>query len=205
MENAEARDGSGGQVGSSRSLVGRMNRSIFTLLLVALCGHVATPSRAQPDSAAKLSCPNGLIVHRYAPESPEAKVLRMRSGVELRASQERLLTITGSMVDGAIIWGIHQYDTPEERDRRTPTRTSYGVSLRLNQTGADQFQKVMAQKGKAEFVVVCNDVVLIAWPVGKERLEAVDVLLDDTVEAAEQFARSFTPHVRFEPRTPAPE
>lgn len=181
-----------------------MTTRIFILILLTCWGHAVISNCAHADTAAGLSCPRGLIVHRYAPESAEAKLLRTRKGVELRASQP-LLTITGSMVEEALISKYYQYNSPEERARLTPSETFFSVSLQLNRTGSNQVEKVLAGKRNAEFVVVCNGVVLIASPVGHYRVEAVDVLIDDSAEAAEQFARSFTPKVRFERRTPNPE
>jgi hypothetical protein len=175
---------------------------VGSLLLAMLwAAAVATQSAAAPERP-ELSCPKGLIVHRYAPSSSGAKILRTRTGVELRATQP-LLTISDSMVQDAAISKLYQYNSPEERARQTPSKTRFWVTLRLNRTGSIQVEKVMPGKQDAELVVACNDAVLIARALGKGRVEGIDVLIDDTAEAAEQFARSFTSNIRWEQRTPS--
>jgi hypothetical protein len=183
----------------------RAGFAVFIVFL-ALSRQVAfVPAiSAGVGAAAELSCPNGLVVHIHSPESPEASVLRMPSGLELRVS-EPILKITGSMVREALISEYHQYDTAEERVRGTPTKRFFWVALRLNPAGAGQLRRAVGGKRSANLVMVCNGILLIGSVAGEDRIEEVSVLIDDSRTVAEQFARSLTPNVRFERYTPPPD
>jgi hypothetical protein len=182
-----------------------ISAGVFILAFVTCCEQAIVSSCAHAETVAGLSCPRGLIVHRYAPESTEAEILRTRQGVELRVSQA-LVTITNSMVDAALISKLYQFNSPEERARRTPSDMVFWVALRLNRAGSDEVEKILTGTRNADLVAVCNGIVLIAAAVGKQRAEEINIMIDEhSTEAAEQFARSFTPNVRFEPRTPTSE
>lgn len=178
-----------------------MLKIIVTLVATAL---VVCPDGAHANVATRaLSCRDGLAVHLYMPQSPEAKVLRMRSGLQLRVS-ERRLTITSVMVKGAKI--------SEYRERLGRTLGQQGpqleqpffwVTLELTRSGQQQLEKALPGPAGVKLVAVCNDTVLTAQLVRQDRIQGVDVLIDEnSIETAEEFARSFTPHIRFERRTP---
>ena len=182
---------------------GYLGVAVCVLLIEAFWLRIAPGEQVQA-AAPTLACSKGLIVYLYAPDSREAKSFRTRNGVELRASGP-LLTISGPMVESAVISTYYQYNSAEERARATPSETFFSVSLRLNHTGTEQVEKILAGKQSPQFVAVCNDAALIAWPMRRERVEAIDLLINDTAEAAEAFARSFTANVSWGQHMPAPE
>lgn len=183
----------------------RVIEAAFLVGLLAGLLPVPRAARAEPV-VGSLSCRNGLAVHLYAPQSPEATPLRMRSGLELRAS-ERLLTITASIVKEADIW--------EYRERLglkigepgpQVERPFFSVTLQLNETGVQQLNKVLPHPAGTELVVVCNETALRGQLVRKDNIRGIDVLIDELpAPAAEDFARSFTSNVRWQRRTPAPQ
>jgi hypothetical protein len=166
--------------------------SVLTAQLVSTSG-----TSTMVESASDLSCPNGLVVRLHPPESPDASVLRIPSGLELRVS-DPILTITAPMVREAVIFSYRQYDSEEERVRRTPTKTFFSVSLRLTEAGGDRVGKAIAGRPYTDLVVVCGGIALIASVVKQVHVAAIDVLVHDSAEVTERFARSLTPNVRFE-------
>jgi hypothetical protein len=175
-------------------------------MLGALTALLATGSgRARADASnGGLSCPQGLIVRLYTPQSPEATPLRMSNGVQVGAS-EPLLTLTPSMVKEARVLTFGVKAAPEDRQRYRIPYAVYNVHLELSSEGRSRIRKAVS-KDSIELLVVCNGVVMLAFSIGTPP-EAIGVLLDEhsPQAAAEQFAHSFTSNVRFEHRTPTPE
>ncbi len=174
---------------------------LFFVALAAFPGG----TRAEPTDGG-LSCRDGLALHLYAPQSPEATPLRTRSGLELRASK-RLLTITRSLVKEAYIWEYRGRLGSRIGDQRPAIeKPFFSVTLQLNGTGIQQLGRALPDPAGTDLVVVCNDTVLRAQVAHYDNVSGVDVFIDQpSAQAAEAFARSFTPNVRFERRTPAAE
>jgi hypothetical protein len=198
-----------GQTKTTSHVSSAVARGAFThigiVLVIVWLLLVANAARVQAEAgASSLSCKSGLILHLCVPESPDAKILRTPSGLELRVS-EPLLTITSSMVERAVISTFGVEAAPEDRERYKLRETFFWVALGLSQSGKDAVQKALGSRPNADLVVVCNGTVLSAGAVGQDGVTAIDVLIREPSEAAEQFARSFTRNVRFEQRTPPPE
>lgn len=179
----------------------------IALVVVALVGLAAFPRAARSEPAAStLSCRDGLAVHLYTPQSPEATPLRTRSGLELRAS-ERLLTITSSIVKEARIREYRERPGLKIGEPGPPVeRPFFWVTLQLSETGVQQLNKVLGRPAGTALVVVCNEAVLQGQLARYDTIQGIDVLIGELpAQAAEAFARSFTSNVRWERRTPAPQ
>lgn len=177
---------------------------LLPLLAVVPVPLAACENPASTKTAVALSCPMGLVIYLEDREAPEANVLRMPSGLELRVS-EPILTLTRSMIQGAEILEYHEYHTPEERVRGTPTKKHFWVTLSLTPTASARVSKAIRGREQKDMVAGCDGVVLVATATGDPIITSFGVLVGDSADRAEQLARSFTQNVHFEKRTPRPD
>lgn len=176
---------------------------LMAVVLVAGLTPFAQAARAEP-AGGPLSCRNGLALHRSVSQSPDRTPLRMRSGLELPAS-ERLLTITASVVKEAYIREYRERLGLRVGEQGPQVENPFvWVTLQLNQAGLQQLDGVLPGPAGKDLVVVCNETVLRAQLARYDTIQGVDVLIDEpSAHAAEEFARSFTSNIRWEQRTPA--
>jgi hypothetical protein len=192
------------------NLFGRHVIGIALLASLLLVGQGAYPRgvRTEPTGVVRteptdgsLSCHDGLGLHLSVPQSPDANLLRMRSGLELRAS-ERLLTITTSYVEEAHIREYRERLGPKLGEETSPVeRPFFWVTLQLNRKGMQHLDKVLTGRTGTDLVLVCNGIVLRGKLARYGTIQGIDVLIDEpSAETAEQFVRSFTSNIRWERR-----